>query len=128
MVNIDVRVIASTNKDLLQEIKAGNFREELYYRLNVMPIKVPPLRERIEDIPQLAESFLSEYAKKTKSSIKRITKGALKVMQAHSWPGNIRELKNLLERLSITVKKNKIGKADIPILNTEIERDKEIKE
>ncbi len=116
MINIDVRVIASSNKDLLQMIKSGDFREDLYYRLNVMPINVPPLRERIEDIPLLAESFLNEYSKKTKSPIKGITKGALKLMQEHSWRGNVRELKNLLERLSITVKKNKIGKADIPIL------------
>ncbi len=125
MINIDVRVIASTNKDLLQEIKDGGFREDLYYRLNVMPVNVPPLRERIEDIPKLAESFLSEYAKKTKSPIKGVTKSALKVMQAHSWAGNIRELKNLLERLSITVKKNKIGKADIPVLDTEIQSNKD---
>jgi two-component system nitrogen regulation response regulator NtrX len=96
-----VRIISATNKDLKEEVKKGNFREDLLYRLNVIPIMVPPLRERKEDIPllvdHLLESFAVEYGKKAK----KITHEALAVIEAYDWPGNIRELRNVIERLVI---------------------------
>ncbi len=114
LINLDVRVIASTNKDLEKEIEAGNFREDLYYRLNVIPISVPPLRDRKDDIPEMIEVFLNECVRKGGFAKKRLTKAAIKSLQTYTWPGNVRELKNLVERLAITVKKDIIGKRDIP--------------
>jgi two-component system nitrogen regulation response regulator NtrX len=100
-IKVDVRIISATNKDLKEEVKKGNFREDLLYRLNVIPIVVPPLRERKEDIPllvdHLLESFAGEYGKKAK----KITPEALAVLEAYDWPGNIRELRNVIERLVI---------------------------
>lgn len=112
--SVDVRVIATTNKDLEKEIKNGNFREDLYFRLNVIPIKVPSLRERIEDIAMLVETFLDECAKQTRSKGKTITEKALERLSNYSWPGNVRELKNLVERLAIMVKGDIIDAVDIP--------------
>jgi two-component system nitrogen regulation response regulator NtrX len=100
---IDVRVIASSNRNLAEAIRAGRFREELFYRINVYPLRVPPLRERVEDIPVLAEVFLNELAAEGRSRPKRISAEALALLKGHGWPGNIRELKNLLERLSIMI-------------------------
>ena len=99
----DVRVIAATNKDLEKEIRAGRFREELYYRLNVVPIEVPPLRRRIEDLPQLVTLFIKEAAQNTRSKAKKISPQALKLLSSYPWPGNVRELKNLVERLMIMI-------------------------
>ncbi len=99
----DVRVIAATNKDLEKEIKAGRFREELYYRLNVVPIEVPPLRRRIEDLPQLVTLFIREAAQNTRSKTKQISPEAMNLLSRYPWPGNVRELKNLIERLMIMV-------------------------
>ncbi len=99
----DVRVIAATNKDLEKEIKAGRFREELYYRLNVVPIEVPPLRRRIEDLPSLVTLFISEAANSTRSKAKQISPAAMNLLARYPWPGNVRELKNLIERLMIMV-------------------------
>lgn len=112
--SVDVRVIATTNKDLEKEIKNGNFREDLYFRLNVIPIKVPSLRERIEDIAMLVKTFLDECAKQTRSKGKTITEKALERLSNYSWPGNVRELKNLVERLAIMVKGDIIDAVDIP--------------
>ncbi|WP_456431168.1 sigma-54-dependent transcriptional regulator [Thermosulfuriphilus sp.] len=98
---VDVRIIAATNKDLRQEIKRGNFREDLYYRLNVVPIEVPPLRERLEDIPLLIEDFLQEIAENTGLGRKRVTPEVLEALERYHWPGNVRELRNLVERLVI---------------------------
>lgn len=114
ILSVDVRVIASSNKDLENEIKKGNFREDLYYRLNVIPIEVPPLRDRSDDVPVLIETFFNEYAKQNQSKKKAITNIALEKLSAYSWPGNIRELKNLTERLTIMVKNNVIDVLDIP--------------
>lgn len=113
-ININVRVIAASNKDLKKEIEKGNFREDLYFRLNVIPIKVPPLRERYEDIPVLMEAFLDKYAKQYQTSRKRLTPEALSLLGDYSWPGNVRELKNLVERLAIMVKHEVIDVSDIP--------------
>ncbi len=100
-IKVDTRVLAATNKDLKEEIAAGRFREDLYYRLNVIPIVVPPLRERIEDIPLLAKVFLAQMAAKYHHESKRLSDGAMKILKAQPWPGNVRELKNLIERLVI---------------------------
>jgi len=100
---VDVRIIAATNKDLLQEIKEGRFREDLYYRLNVIPVHVPPLRERREDIPLLMDEFLREVAVDSGLRQKRITDQAVEIMVRQPWPGNVRELRNLIERLVILV-------------------------
>jgi DNA-binding NtrC family response regulator len=95
---IDVRVIAATNADLRAALEHGEFREDLYYRLNVVPINVPPLRERKEDIPALAEHFVRKYAAELGSPVKAISEEALAVLRAHHWPGNVRELENVIER------------------------------
>ena len=108
------RVIASSNKDLELEIEAGNFREDLYYRLNVIPIDVPPLRERVEDIPVLVDSFLKTVAAQDRQKRKRIAPEALDLLGRYPWPGNVRELKNLVERLTIMVEKDVVGLEDIP--------------
>lgn len=112
--SVDVRIIASSNKDLEEEIEKGNFREDIYYRLNVIPIEVPPLRLRVEDIPQLTEVFLGECAKQSRSKKKKITQNALELLCNYSWPGNVRELKNLIERLSIMVEKDLIDEFVLP--------------
>jgi two-component system nitrogen regulation response regulator NtrX len=111
---VDVRVIASTNKDLEKEIEKGNFREDLYYRLNVFPIEVPPLRKRSEDISVLVETFLSESATQLHSKRKQMSDEAKEILRAYSWPGNVRELKNLINRLVIMVEKDVIRDTDIP--------------
>ena len=110
----DVRVIAATNKDLEAEIKNGSFREDLYYRLNVVPIEVPPLRERAEDIPTLVDIFLGEAAANNREKCKTVDPDAMEILKAYSWPGNVRELKNLIERLAIMVSDEIIGVADLP--------------
>src|SRR5512140_1750906 len=102
-ISVDVRVIAATNKNLETEIAAGSFRSDLYYRLNVVPIEVPPLRARGNDIILLAEHFLRRFAAETGRGLKKISAGAATVIKAYSWPGNVRELKNVIERLMILV-------------------------
>jgi two-component system nitrogen regulation response regulator NtrX len=98
---VDVRVIAATNKDLEEEIRAGHFREDLYYRLNVIPLRVPPLRARREDIPLLADRFLDDYAAEYGQQPQRFSPDALALLVSYRWPGNVRELRNLCERLAI---------------------------
>ncbi len=112
-VPIDVRVIAATNKNLADEIKRGNFREDLYYRLNVIPLKMPPLRERKDDIPILCDYFLGKIASDFKEPKKTISEGALQLFKLHLWPGNVRELKNTLERLCIMVGGLLISESDV---------------
>ena len=114
VIHSNVRVIAATNKDLEQEIENGNFREDLFFRLNVVPLEVPPLRERSQDIPLLVEKFLVEFAKKNGRSIQTMTKEAAGMLTEHTWPGNVRELKNIIERLSIMVAAEIITINDIP--------------
>jgi len=97
-IKVDVRVIAATNRDLLQAVKAGTFREDLFFRLNVVTLTVPPLRERTEEIPQLAEFFLKKYCREAKKPGIRISSQAMKMLTAYSWPGNVRELQNAIER------------------------------
>jgi two-component system nitrogen regulation response regulator NtrX len=100
-IKVDVRIIAATNKDLREEVKKGNFREDLLYRLNVIPIVIPPLRNRKEDIPVLVEYFLEYFAAEYGKRPKKIAPGGLRVLEGYDWPGNIRELRNMIERLVI---------------------------
>jgi transcriptional regulator with GAF, ATPase, and Fis domain len=98
VLSTDLRVIAATNRDLTAAIASGSFRTDLFYRLNVFPIQVPPLRNREEDIPMLVEYFVKRYADKARKQISKIDKSTLKLCQAYPWPGNIRELQNIVER------------------------------
>jgi formate hydrogenlyase transcriptional activator len=101
-VKVDMRVIASTNRDLAAEVKDRRFREDLYYRLNVFPVSIPPLRARAEDIPQLVHHFVDNYARKFGRNYESIPKSMMKALQEHSWPGNVRELQHVIERAVIT--------------------------
>ena len=98
---VDTRIIAATNRDLLDEIDAGRFREDLYYRLNVVPIYLPPLRERREDIAPLVEFFLKRYAEQNRREVRRVHPEAMRLLREHDWPGNVRELQNYVERAVI---------------------------
>jgi two-component system nitrogen regulation response regulator NtrX len=113
-INVDVRVIAASNKNLEEEIEKGRFREDLFYRLNVLPINVPPLRQRADDIPILVETFLEVFAIQNRDRRKKITSDALEILGKYTWPGNVRELKNLVERLAILVDSDAIDSRDIP--------------
>jgi len=95
---VDVRVIATTNRDLEQSVSEGKFRQDLFYRLNVVPVELPPLRQRNEDVPELCRHFLSNISKRDKSPFRHIESEALRVMQKYNWPGNVRELQNIIER------------------------------
>ncbi len=113
-IEVDVRVIAATNKDLEEEIEQGNFRQDLYYRLNVLPFHVPPLRERQEDIPLLIEHFLAHFCQHEGRPVKSIADDALAILMNYAWPGNVRELKNLVERLVIMVPEDTILRDHLP--------------
>ena len=113
LIKVNVRVIAASNKDFRQEIEKGNFREDLFYRLNVLPIDIPPLRARSEDIPTLTRHFLKIHAEEQGVKLKEITQEALNVLTRHKWPGNIRELRNQVERLMIMVPKTTIEVGDV---------------
>ena len=113
-ISVDVRVIAASNKNLEEEIEKGRFREDLFYRLNVLPIKVPPLRQRADDIPILVETFLEDFAIQNRDRRKKITPDALEILGKYTWPGNVRELKNLVERLAILVDADAIDIHNIP--------------
>lgn len=109
----DARVIAATNKDLAQEVQAGRFREDLYYRLSTVIIKIPPLRERTEDILPILDSFVHQFAQKYNSAAKRLTDEARRMLVRYRWPGNVRELRNLAEQMVVLVPKNEIDVEDI---------------
>lgn len=111
---IDVRVIAATNSDLKQAVRQGLFREDLFYRLNVIHLHMPALRERKEDVPLLVAKFLEEAAKKNGRELPRITADAIEALENYNWPGNIRELQNLMERLVVLIKSPQIELADLP--------------
>jgi transcriptional regulator with GAF, ATPase, and Fis domain len=100
-IKVDVRIIAATNKDLEQAVANRSFREDLYYRLNVFPIRVPPLRERVEDIPSLVWTFIEEFAKSFGKNIESVSKESLQALQQYGWPGNVRELRNVIEHAVI---------------------------
>ncbi len=113
-VSSDARILSATNKDLPAEIRRGTFREDLYFRLAVVPLRVPALRERHEDIPRLAEHFLKTAARHFGMKPRRLTPGALQALQSYGWPGNVRELKNVVERLMILGPSEEIGAEDLP--------------
>jgi len=108
-IKVNVRVIAATNRNLLEEVKKGKFREDLYYRLNVFPIVVPPLRERLTDIPMLVWAFVSEFNEKMGRKITKISKSAMASLQTYSWPGNIRELRNVIEHAVIVSSEDELN-------------------
>ena len=112
---VDVRVIAATNRVLIDRVAAGEFREDLYYRLNVIHVTVPPLRERRADLPLLLEHFMRTFAAQYGTDVPELSKDALDVFLEHDWPGNVRELKNVVERLVIARRSRPLERADIPI-------------
>jgi DNA-binding NtrC family response regulator len=114
-ITTDVRIIAATHKNLAEEVSAGRFREDLYYRLNVVEIRIPPLRERIEDVPLLAEFFLQRTTKKNGMARIRISAEAVNALQSHTWPGNVRELENTIARACALASSNILLPADIPL-------------
>jgi len=113
-VKVDVRLIAATNKDLEQEVKNGNFREDLFYRLNVVPIKLPPLRERKDDIPLLAKHFLRESAENHGLDPKELNEGAFELLKRYDWPGNVRQLQNTIERAALLTVGEMVTGDDLP--------------
>ncbi|HSW48698.1 MAG TPA: helix-turn-helix domain-containing protein [Bryobacteraceae bacterium] len=112
---MDVRVIAATNKSIQEEIERGNFREDLFYRLNVIPFHVPPLRERVEDVALLADHFLKEFTTAYGRKPKELTPEAYQVLRDYHWPGNVRELRNLMERLVIMNPQIRVDARHIPL-------------
>jgi two-component system nitrogen regulation response regulator NtrX len=115
-VHVDVRVLAATNKDLIAEIRGGRFREDLYFRLNVIPIFVPPLRERSEDIPLLVEHFIADFALEYGKSAKTLSPSAMARLKTYRWPGNVRELRNVIERVVIMAPGDEITERDLAFL------------
>lgn len=113
-IQVEVRVIAATNADLEKRMEEGLFREDLYYRLNVIPIRIPPLRERVEDIGPLTDHFIRKYAAKNNRTIQGITEEALKIMMAYNWPGNVRELENAIENAVVMCEGDYITPQDLP--------------
>jgi len=113
-IKVDVRLVTATNRDLLQDISAGSFREDLYYRLNVVPIHIPPLRERREDIPLLLDHFLAKFNDRLKKQIGSVSADAISRMVSYHWPGNIRELENMMERTMLFCESPEIGVSDLP--------------
>ena len=116
-VRVDVRVIAATNKDLADEIRQGRFREDLYFRLNVIPIFVPPLRDRGDDVLRLTEHFAVEFAREYGRRVKMLSPEAIAVLRQYRWPGNVRELRNIIERLMIMVPGDVVSAADLAFLD-----------
>jgi two-component system, NtrC family, response regulator AtoC len=114
-IKVDVRLITATNRDLEQEIARGNFRDDLYYRLNVVPLQIPPLRKRRGDIPMLVSHIIKKFNERLKKTISGIADDALAVLETHSWPGNIRELENVLERTILFAKGDRIERADLQL-------------
>jgi two-component system, NtrC family, nitrogen regulation response regulator NtrX len=115
-IRVDARVLAATNKDLPSEIRSGRFREDLYFRLNVVPIFVPPLRERVEDVPLLADHFMAMLAREYGRRPKTFDADAVRVLQRYPWPGNVRELRNVVERLMIMVPGDRVSSRDLLFL------------
>ncbi len=119
-VKVDVRVLSATSRNLAEEIAAGRFREDLYYRLNVVPVRIPPLRERREDIPELVSHFLARFASERRISTPELSKEAMAALQAHDWPGNVRQLRNIIERTLILTPGDRVGCIEVDLLPPEI--------
>ncbi len=127
-IKVDVRLIAATNKDLPQQVKKGEFREDLFYRINVVPILLPPLRERKEDIPLLIDHFIKKFNSENQKNVKGVTPEALEAMINYDWPGNVRELENLIERVVALTQNEYIHQEELPIPFTSISRTNGLKE
>ena len=112
-ITVDVRIVAATNRDIERLVEKGEFRSDLYYRLNVLPLHIPPLRQRKEDIPALAEAFLSKFSRETNKRFEGYTNDAIELMLSYSWPGNVRELENAVERAVVIAKDSRIGAQDL---------------
>ena len=119
-VKVDVRVVSATARDLMAEIAAGRFREDLYYRLNVVPVSIPPLSERREDIPVLVEHFVAHYASERRVPTPEVAPDAMVALQSYEWPGNVRQLRNVVERTVILAPGDRIGRIDLDLLPPEV--------
>jgi DNA-binding NtrC family response regulator len=114
LIKVDTRIVAATNRNLEEAVKQGDFREDLYYRLNVVPIRLPPLRQRVDDIPLLTERFLADFSAQHHRAPKDLSREAMRLLRLYAWPGNIRQLRNLMERLVVTVKETVIQPEHLP--------------
>jgi len=119
-IKVDVRVLSATSRNLQDEIAAGRFREDLYYRLNVVPVRLPPLRERREDIPELANHFLARFAAERRIAPPTLSDEAMAALQAHEWPGNVRQLRNIIERTIILAPGDRVSSIDVDLLPPEV--------
>ena len=119
-VKVDVRVLSATSRNLADEIAAGRFREDLFYRLNVVPVRIPPLRERREDIPELVGHFLARFSAERRIQTPELSKDATAALQAHDWPGNVRQLRNIIERTLILTPGDRVGCIEVDLLPPEI--------
>ena len=119
-IRVDVRVLSATARNLSDEIAAGRFREDLYYRLNVVPVRIPPLRERREDIPELANHFLTRFAAERRIPPPTLSDEAVAALQAHDWPGNVRQLRNIIERTIILAPGDRVGCIEVDLLPSEV--------
>jgi len=119
-VKVDVRVLSATSRNLADEIAAGRFREDLYYRLNVVPVRIPALRERREDIPELVAHFLARFSAERRIQTPELSKDAMAALQAHDWPGNVRQLRNIIERTLILTPGDRVGCIEVDLLPPEI--------
>src|SRR5919106_1177364 len=119
-VNVDVRVLSATSRNLQEEIAAGRFREDLFYRLNVVPVRLPALRERREDIPELVSHFLARFAAERRIPTPELSREAMAALQAHDWPGNVRQLRNIIERTLILTPGDRVGCIEVDLLPSEI--------
>jgi two-component system response regulator HydG len=115
VLQVDVRVVAATNRDLEEDVQAGRFREDLFYRLNVMHLSVPPLRDRQEDIPLLAQHFLEKYARRNRKTVKGFAPLAMDMLLKYDWPGNVRELENAIERAVILLSGDHVTEKQLPL-------------
>jgi two-component system nitrogen regulation response regulator NtrX len=119
-IKVDVRVLSATSRNLSEEITAGRFREDLYYRLNVVPVRVPALAERREDIPELANHFVARFATERRVPPPALSEEAMAALQAHDWPGNVRQLRNIIERTIIMAPGDRVSAIDVDLLPGEI--------
>jgi two-component system nitrogen regulation response regulator NtrX len=119
-VKVDVRVLSATSRTLSEEIAAGRFREDLFYRLNVVPVRLPALRERREDIPELVSHFLARFAAERRIPTPSLSDEAMAALQAHEWPGNVRQLRNIIERTIILAPGDRVGCIEVDLLPSEV--------
>ena len=117
-IRVDVRVVAATNRTLEDEVRAGRFREDLFYRLNVLPLKLPPLRAHIEDVAALVAFYIDQFNREFKKNIRGVSPAALALLRSHGWPGNVRELRNVIERAMLLASSDTLEPVDFPITSS----------